>query len=468
MIGPRRLQIGEIGRSRAMANGESRMASNESEYWLIESGASSGFDAIRALVNRINPAADDYDQARLAGLHKTVADVFSDFNPDADDLEYGEAGREFMRLVASNRPSDKLGLDEAAIQDLREQIGKVALYVLGKPERGAKLIVAGRKLLGAPSQAMLLYRGALATIVVLFEDVVAQLLRAYYRRYPQAISSEKTLTLGELNSVDSIEAARELIVEREIDAVLRRGLLEQMDHFHNRLKIGPEAPTGLTARFIEVVERRNLFVHNQGRVDRRYLDSVPAAISAKFQAQPGKDLLLSEEYLLEAIDIADALSLRLIGSCWRKWSSSQGADLFLQLRIQDALAARRYRLFKDLAAYVRSLDRPSDLFSGLCALQGALDLRETGDTAAMRQLLGQIDWAAAPRVFVLAVHLLLNEREEFEQLLRTSIEAGDVTMPEIEEWPWFAWRGDEWFEAALARIKAALVVSDTRPTPEEP
>lgn len=116
-------------------------------------------------------------------------------------------------------------------------------------------------------------RNFLVSIVSQFDTYVSDLIKVIFEVRPEIIqASEKQLTFSELNRFKSIQEAQDYIIEKEIETVLRLSYTEQFKWFENKLKIQLRKDLSIWETFIEITQRRNLFVHSGGKISTQYLN----------------------------------------------------------------------------------------------------------------------------------------------------------------------------------------------------
>ncbi|NCP61454.1 MAG: hypothetical protein GW839_14300 [Flavobacteriales bacterium] len=116
-------------------------------------------------------------------------------------------------------------------------------------------------------------RNFLVSIVSQFDTYVSDLIKAIFEVRPEIIqNSEKQLTFSELSKFATIQEAQDYIIEKEIETVLRESYTEQFKWFENKLKIQLRKDLPIWQTFIEITQRRNLFVHNDGKISTQYLN----------------------------------------------------------------------------------------------------------------------------------------------------------------------------------------------------
>lgn len=398
---------------------------------------SASFRALRVLFSHIGGIADEYDE----GAWSAFLTSFKELCPSGDQT----LGEKDKAAELDNGISPEPSTDPPSTWTITLDAEKKAKL--------CQIIDAvARK---TPMQGHLIRQGALTMLFSHFEGALAALLHLYYERYPAALPADKqTLTLTDLRQVGSVSEAEKLIVGKEVDSVLRQGTEEQIAYFRNRLKIKVEPLIGLMSSLVEVAQRRNIYVHNYGKVNRQYLASVDQALATQYQAETGKKLQLSTDYLLSSIDTVDAVAAMLIQTCWRKWDKPKDADSNLLSHIYEALQEQRYEYVKVLAVFAKGADMVEDVSRRIVVINHAIALRETGDQEGVNRIIQETDWSAASLRFSLALHVLRKEQDGFLKLLPRVVAAEQITVEELQEWPLFKpWRGQGWFDSTLAGIK---------------
>ena len=79
------------------------------------------------------------------------------------------------------------------------------------------------------------------------------------------------MTFADLNTFKSIEEAREFIIEKEVESVLRKSHSEHFTYLENKIGMPLKKDLPIWKTFIEITERRNLFVHCDGIVSSQYI-----------------------------------------------------------------------------------------------------------------------------------------------------------------------------------------------------
>ncbi len=115
-------------------------------------------------------------------------------------------------------------------------------------------------------------RSFLVSLVSQFDAFLGSLVSALLRMKPELLkSSERSLTFSQLREFKSIEEATEYVLEKEIETLLRKSHAEQFEWLEKKFDINLRVDLPVWPTFIELTERRNLFVHSDGMISSQYL-----------------------------------------------------------------------------------------------------------------------------------------------------------------------------------------------------
>ncbi|BCM91242.1 hypothetical protein IAD21_03108 [Abditibacteriota bacterium] len=290
----------------------------------------------------------------------------------------------------------------------------------------------------APVQGRLLRQSALINLIIYLEAALSDLLQFYYTQNPKALPSERTFTLTDLRELGSIEDAEKSLIFKEIEGVLRAAFDDQLSYLVKKMKIELKCLDEHTETLIEIHQRRNLFVHNRGVVNKIYLSKVSREYIDRNSVLDGSFLEVSDRYLAKATDVVFLCGLILIQQCWRKWEkgSTNDADQVLITTSFEALTEQRWHLAKNIAAYADTIS-PSDVCIRMVSVNSAIAARELGEKGAVKKLEDKFDWSACALKFKLAL-AALKEEDDFFNLMPRAVAAEEVTRDDLMLWPLFS------------------------------
>ncbi len=395
---------------------------------------------IRVFNEQIGPVADEHDRTVLQQFVDSVNEIL----PGMEEIEGS------VEILA-----DANGLD--ADDDTPELAAE-------DPEEVKRLSVDAetfRSLMHAmastakrsPGQGPLLRRGALTTLTSFFEVLLSDLIQLFYSMNPTALPADtRKLSLAELRELGSVKDAEEYLVSREIDGILYESLEEQLNYFTKRLNVDLSPLNAERVFLVEVFQRRNLLIHNNGIVNRQYLSRVAPELIKEYGAEQGELLMVTEKYLTAAIDSIYVTGLTLIQLCWRYWhkDSTEDADSVVIDRLYESLVDERFDLTAKMAHRFKGIRFATDDSARRAIINHAIALKQLGQSERMEAALSSKDWSACGLGFRLALVALRDEEEAFYELLPRAIAAGELKEWHLRDWPLFiSQRGTERFAEAM-------------------
>ncbi len=132
---------------------------------------------------------------------------------------------------------------------------------------------------------------AFVKLITLVEWFLSQILRTHLQNHPNALdTASKTFSLDDLKNINSVEFAHEYLIDETI-AQITRGSLESWFEYlkgntknqkkekniniKKTLNLDLAITDHLIPKLIEAHQRRNLLVHNNGIVNKQYLNNIP-------------------------------------------------------------------------------------------------------------------------------------------------------------------------------------------------
>lgn len=191
-------------------------------------------------------------------------------------------------------------------------------------------------------------RSFLVSLVSVFDAYLGRLIRAMFDAEPGLLNaSEHKLEFTELVAFGSIDEARAFVVEKEVESVLRASHAEQFKWLENKLKMPLRQQLEVWPTFIEVTERRNLFVHSDGVISSQYLKVCREhKCGLELQAKAGHVLEVGRQYFSTAAAAVLEIGIKLGQVIWRKLKPDdrERADSGLTNTIYTLLGSEEYDL----------------------------------------------------------------------------------------------------------------------------
>ncbi len=352
-------------------------------------------------------------------------------------------------------------------RQLEEFVGKHGKPKPGKKKQGVVLIPPEhvrryerlRRAYGLlDTTGITLRRTCIVSLVSFFDALVGQLARSFLKIVPEKLdSSARSIKLSQLTKLGSVKAAREHVIEGVIDTVLRGNHAGQIAWLSEELDVTLEPDRGLWSRFIEVTERRNLFIHSDGRVSTQYL-SVCAEHGAKMPADIVVGTLLDVEqaYFRDANATVLEMGVKLGHVIWRKLlpGDSEEANSRLIQMCLDLIDNEEYALARKLLEFPEEM--PGELGTGDLLLLG-INIAQTykweGDEERCREVLAKTDWDAHADKFRLAWAVLEDRFDDAVPIMERIGAKGGIDKDDYRTWPLFKeFRKSRQFKRAFLAI----------------
>lgn len=276
---------------------------------------------------------------------------------------------------------------------------------------------------------------------------------------------EKNIQFSVLLSLGSVDSVFKSILDKEVESVLRSS---HADHFKWLEKI---CNIPLTKNleswkfFIELTERRNLFVHCDGIVSDQYL-----SVCKNFKIELGKNikngdqLKVDKKYLDEVYECLYEISVKLTQVIWRKifpneiefsdeslievsFSLIQEGKFALAQKILDFAALSIKRFANDSNRRILIVNRAQAYFHG-------------GDKKLAHEILDAEDWSSCADNFKICVEVIYEKYEVASNLMKRIGRSGDLSEADYLDWPVFMeFRKSEIFNKTFEEVFGKLPVN---------
>ncbi len=329
-------------------------------------------------------------------------------------------------------------------QEVLRKMEGVDLSTLNLNEEQLELLTEAFKRTQKASIAKkLVARSFIVSVVSQYDAFVGSIIKTLFVNKPDTLNvSEKQLTFSELMSFGSIEAATEHIIEKEIETVLRKSHSEQFDWLGNKFGVKLRENLHVWPDFIELTQRRNLFVHADGLVSQQYI-SVCEENNCydKDTLQRGSELAVDYEYFAKSHDSIFEISVKLAHVLWRKVLPEQrhDADINLNKIGYELLVGKKYKLSHKVFDFaVNTLKKYSSEEMRLTFIINlAQSLKWGGDDRGSLKLINAQDWSATMESFKLCQNVLLSNFAEAKVLMLKIGAEGSISKRDYCTWPIF-------------------------------
>lgn len=349
--------------------------------------------------------------------HEKFLKDLEKFSTKSEEID--ENGKEFVKYKVNVDDSEKFPL-------LHKQINRTEI---------AKKIIP---------------RNFIVSIISQFDAYIGELIRVLYAVNPNIIkSSEKQINADELFNFETIDELKEHIIDKEVDTILREEHLEQLKMLEKRITSVTGKDFTLTSNlpvlseFVELTQRRNLFVHTNGTISRQYIEtSKKWSFKIEKEIKINDELDASIEYCNRAFEILFEMSVKLTHVLWRKFLPTDRieSDEHLNQVIFELLNDNNYNLAITIANFSTDVIKEfsSEQIRKFIVINKAIAYKFLGKQKECNNVIKNEDWTIGNK-FKLAKLVLEDNFEEARNLM-LKIGGNDdlLNKKAYKNWPLFS------------------------------
>lgn len=355
-------------------------------------------------------------------------------------------------------------------RDCEKKTDEKGEYYIIKPEQFRRNKLLRKEVVKSNIAFRLVQRNFIVSLVSQFDSFVGSLIRTMFYVKPELLNdSEKQLTFSNLVQFADIASAREFIIEKEIESVLRESHTFHFKWLEKKLDATLRKDLEIWSTFIELTERRNLYVHTDGVVSNQYLKNCNEN-NVQFKTEPkiGDTLEIDPDYFEKAFACIFELGIKLGQVMWRKLlpKDLKDADVNLLNISYELIQNNQYDLaltvldFSD--KYIKKFSS-EDIKLRIC-FNRAQAYKWQGNTKKCEEIIKALDLSACSSVFKLAGQVLLDDFENAAKTMKLiGADSKDIEKNDYKEWPIFReFRKQKVFETTFQELYKETVEGKDR------
>lgn len=303
-----------------------------------------------------------------------------------------------------------------------------------------------RKLNRAKQALVLVPPSYLVSLVSLFDSFYAGLVRNIYNLSPQKLQESKmTFLYRDLQNLDSIKEVKRIIVDKKIEDLLRASHIEQFKWLAEAMGVKTLTKFDEWKDFIEITERRNLFVHSNGIVSSQYIKVCKQQSDIESHVQVGIQLTVDSPYFSKACEVfcktAVMLSQMLARTLYIKNEANdiQEIDKNLIGIVFDLIVEKKYKMAISISKFaLNDKFKHFDNDKFFIILNLAQALKWDGQVEECMKLLNEQDCTAWKIELLIPKYALVGAFEEaYEKMIELGNKNKVLTAAAYREWPIF-------------------------------
>lgn len=394
-------------------------------------------DALRELVNTLVPQMRELDEKRLGP--DALAAVKS-LSPEKQE-ELRRVMREAFekRRTSPTEPNGAGPTDGAEPQSdpLYEQEAvhiDVSHIFKDDPHSLMRFLEGFDAVMAGPDRVTIIHNSLLVTGTSALEALLAGVVTQYFVVHPGARdSSEREFSYSDLASFESLDDAADLLISREVTELTHGDFEEWAKWFKTRAEADFRRLSIDYDGLVEIFQRRNVVMHNAGRVSRQYLSKVKQVPES---VKLGDRLTVDADYLNRAFDQLDALGTLTAVMAWGTWDKKdrQVTSFELLQRSYQLLLLERWEAVSQICDVGSKLQSDQAVHHSI-RCNGWLARKQLEGAAAIDDDVRGWDTSALKGQYRLAQLVLLDELDDALKLVPHLIESKELSGGELREWP---------------------------------
>lgn len=309
-------------------------------------------------------------------------------------------------------------------------------------ESGKEFEIIQEELTHSISAFSFIPKNTVVAMVSLYDAYLADLIECAYLVKPELLNaSDKEFSFSDIISYGTIDDLKKHVIEKDVESIIRESHIEQFKILSKKFNVTLAKDLPSLDDFIEITERRNLFVHTNGKVSSQYLKNCKCRpFDHKDEdVQIGEELLASPKYVKHCFEILFEIGVKLGQVLWRKIEKDiEKSDELLNDIGYDLLKKGDYSLactILDFACepYVKHFNKA---YEYVFCVNRALAYYLQGDHAKCKKIINSIDWSGTDQKYQLAHMVLLEQYDDAIELMK-KIGKTEGMRVAYSEWPLF-------------------------------
>lgn len=403
-------------------------------------------DALRDFSEYVEPLVLEKIEKQFQSEFKAMKSVgiaFEILNKlphDASDEEINNAKQEIKKYF----------LEEIEINKEEEGWG---ISTTGKDSDIITNAMTNMKMLD--KQLILMYKSILVNLISTVECYLGNVLKRYFLEYKGEIigklieSKDKVYTINELEMFESIESAKEYIIDKKIENLIRGSFEDWYKFLKEKMSLSMGYMNNDYDTMVEIFQRRNIFMHNDGIINRIYISNTEPQV--RYDGKIGESIRLTKEYLENAINILEKNFVLIAFELWKKREKddkSRGA-FFAQLSVKYMMQ-ERWTLLESATIFIVSDSAVADSVKKMSKINLWLAQKKLGKMNVDE--VRKEDFSALTVDYQICKHALLEEYLDAVKLIDKALDTEQITVKTLYEWPVLEeLRMDKSFKDLLAR-----------------
>ncbi|WP_285006911.1 hypothetical protein [Lactococcus garvieae] len=278
-------------------------------------------------------------------------------------------------------------------------------------------------------QARLLNETSLITISNTFESLISNLISILVIKDKTVKIQDKTLTFKQIEELGGLEEAKDYLIEKTVEDIMRGSQSHWLKYIgkNTAKSFFDELEGEEEEKFIDFFLKRNLIIHSNSKINKKYLTSCKKQYSEEQkQNLIGKRIAVNEEYLLENLKLIYVMGLKSSYYVAKKNFSKniKAISESFQILAYENLEIEEYQVAYEIYNLLwKDKENLTASAKMLLCINYMQSLKWTGKTKELEKLLKEEDFSLADNLHRMCINILEDNFEaavrEFEEVLKS-------------------------------------------------
>jgi hypothetical protein len=336
-----------------------------------------------------------------------------------------------------------------SISDMEKALGG-RIYIKTKQDgnkKSADLRVAKRKrsafgaameaFARAHQRATILNKSSLLNLTSAAEWFLSQVLHAFFDSMNEPSGAdENVFSLNDLRRFETIGDARSYLIDLRVENILRQGISDWLKFLKEKAKLGLGYIVPHESQLVELFQRRNLIVHNDGVVNAIYIAKVSEGLREGLNV--GDAVTVTEKYLGEKIDLVESGFALIAAELWKRElpDDAERGQRLNDLAFKHCLAAR-WSVAEALSFFVVNDKQQAEISRTIAQINYWQCAKWRGAYETVKGEAEAADFSGKDDFLKLGWLALVRKDDEFFKLLPKVLRTGALKKENLDQWPIF-------------------------------
>ena len=363
-------------------------------------------------------------------LKKFIAEIegLADAFPLIHETTTSNEKKHFEKLITTvKKHSEEIkNSDGSTTYKIKEHISNI-----GKLERKFHSSISAKKFFP---------RSFLISLISAYDAFLSDLMRTFFLIKPELLNSlNHEISLCDLLKYKDIEDAKNAILHKKIEDIFREGHLKQLQWLEKHFKIPLTEDVELINQFIEISERRNLFVHCDGIISDQYISN--CSKYKKCTKKKGETLHINEKYFHESYLCIFELGIKTAHTIWRHLlkNNLEDSDSNLIEIVFSLNDSEQTELSKKISTFTTNLPKyHNEEKRRYLIINKAIAFKNAGEEESAIDIIESEDWSSCGKELLFATLVIKNKYQAAIKIMKELGDKNEVFRKDAyQTWPLF-------------------------------